>query len=652
VSKAPEPPLISDTKEGLEALQYREVVEANNNGINLPHHLRFLKNSPITSIDNSMAALPIPNPPYTTNQHATIELLFDKKVWKSSLLPTPFNTKEFIRLTANHPNQPLVVSLADGFENGFSSNIRGKSSTIQRHRNHNSAMLNQQTISMSRDKELGEGRTAVVTDSLLRSLPYSTSNPLGVLDQSKKKRIIVDKSFGDGDGINSRILAVDYGTLVLDSVQTICDQIRKAFVSGREIVFIMEDVTAYYRNLPVQARDCPHQLIVYPDGEIVIDFCENFGDRGAPFKSGYLGDVICWIMQQPPYSIESPFHYSDNFFAVSTVANMDRERDSFRRVFADLNLPLNDKDSKMGKEFNLIGFDWDIKGFTVSIPKLKREGIVEELITILRKESIDFKRLSQITGKLVWAAQIIRSANCFVSMLWKAGTKYERITAGREWSERNYHKIKFDNEPHVRDALMWFKKTLMVWSGTSYLRHFDWLIPQRDDVLGCASDASKVGGSFTTPTSYSYWVWCDCCVKRAEGDMTLLEIASTLIGFSSAIASQMATRRVLWVTDNKGSSDDYKKGYAKECEVTSQIVAELHAVAIQRGIDLLVEWVPREFIKRTDILTRGSDKAFLAMEGEKRRYIQPYSGESLFVFDVSKKPVTIGFCKFHPEISI
>ena len=40
--------------------------------------------------------------------------------------------------------------------------------------------------------------------------------------------------------------------------------------------FICEDVTAYYRQLPIQLRDRVQQLIAYPDGEIAIDLCENF----------------------------------------------------------------------------------------------------------------------------------------------------------------------------------------------------------------------------------------------------------------------------------------------------------------------------------------------------------------------------------------
>jgi hypothetical protein len=54
---------------------------------------------------------------------------------------------------------------------------------------------------------------------------------------------------------------------------------------------------------------------------------------------------------------------------------------------------------------------------------------------------------------------------------------------------------------------------------------------------------NKIGGSFTSPENYGFWTWCECCVDKVKDDMTLLEIAATLIG---------------------------------DCDVRSQIVAELH----------------------------------------------------------------------------
>jgi hypothetical protein len=236
---------------------------------------------------------------------------------------------------------------------------------------------------------------------------------------------------------------------------------------------------------------------------------------------------------------------------------------------------------------------------------------------------------------------------CFASILWKDLYRYIKLNEKRSWRVKTFCKIEYVKEPLLHEALTWFKKTLMVWSGTSFLRHFDSLIPQLGGVLGCASDASKIGGSFTTPTHYGFWVWCPCCVEKSRYDMTILELGAILIGFSTSIGAKLATQRVIWLTDNKAGTFDYSNGYAKGCPLRSQIVAELHAVAIESNIDLLIEWVPRAYLKRTNILTRGSDVEFLGMQDEKRVFSAPYSGESVFVFDHRSKIPMIGFSHYH-----
>jgi hypothetical protein len=646
-------PQFDDSQEGLEALQFHRVVEARgSNGIKLQSHLRFLtRDSPISSVENSFTTTPIANPPYTSNQYKTVEILHRNNL---ADMVGSFKPHNFTRMAVNHPNQPHVIALADGFLNGFPSNIREMTEKNIRYGNHSSAFNHIDTIEKSQIKELKAGRTSHISQDILDQLPYSCNNPLGVVVKGGKERVIVDKSFGEGDAVNARIYAKDYGTIIMDSVQMICDIIRKLRERGVDFVFMLEDVTAYFRNLPVQVRDRPMQLIIHPNGDVEIDHCENFGDRSVPFKSGFLGDVICWVMKEPPVDLEA-YHFSDNFYGISIVDKKDpgkqrRDRAKFRGVFEELGLPLNAKDSIMGTRFKLLGFDWDVEAFSVSVPRVKRIEIVDELINLLGRGHIEWKCLERMTGVLVWVSQIIKSANCFASILWKVLYRYKKINEKRSWKERTYFKVMYEKEPLLREALVWFKKTLMVWSGTSYLRHFDWLVPQLGGVLGCASDASKIGGSFTTPTHYGWWVWCPCCVEKAKGDMTLLELGAILIGFSTSIGAQLATQRVIWLTDNLAGSWDYSNGYAKNCPVRSQIVAELHAVAIKSNIDLLIEWVPREYLKRTDILTRGGDTEFLAMKGEKRSYAAPYSGESVFVFDHQAEKQMVGFSHFHPEI--
>jgi hypothetical protein len=211
-------PHLDDTQEGLEALQYQRVVEAQgvSNGIKLQSHLRFLTQStPISSSLNSLSSNPIPNPPYTANQYKTVEILHRNNLAE---MVGPFKPYNFLRMTVNHPNQAHIVALADGVLNGFPSNIREMTGTNVRRSNHASAVAHIETVEKS---QLGSGRTSLIPQNVLEMLPYSTNNPLGVLLSIDKARLIVDKSFGDGEAVNARIYAKN----------VLCKYIMEGFIS-------------------------------------------------------------------------------------------------------------------------------------------------------------------------------------------------------------------------------------------------------------------------------------------------------------------------------------------------------------------------------------------------------------------------------------
>jgi hypothetical protein len=304
--------------------------------------------------------------------------------------------------------------------------------------------------------------------------------------------------------------------------------------------------------------------------------------------------------------------------------------------------------------FSLIGFNWDIHAFTVSIPESKRNEITDKLIKFINQNSIELKELESIKGQLTWVSAIIQSATCYSSLCWKSEAKHQTLTKNFSHKSRIHHKINLSTEPLLLEAFIWFKNILLTWAGTSYLRHLNWEYAQ-DELLGCASDASKVGGAFTTPTRYGWYIWCPCCIKQIKHDMTTFELAAILIGLYTVIAGTLTTKRILWITDNDASATDYAKGYSSHCPVRSSIIKEIHQIAVLHNLDLKLQWITRKSLKCADILTRGSDTDFLNMPNETRKYIHPYSSQSLILMNGHTKqkgiPAMMCFAHFHPEIN-
>jgi hypothetical protein len=508
------------------------------------------------------------------------------------------------------------------------------------HKNHASATLYKRDIDKLRSKEIESGRVIPITQELIDQLSYYHNSPLAVIDQGKDKpRAILDKSFDADTAVNAHIRKHDLGALVMDRITAMGSQMRKAYMDKVELWVIIQDVQAYFRNLPIQVRDQLLQLIRYGDGLTVIDLNENFGDTGAPFKACFLGDSICWILEDQ--GIIASYHYSDNFFNITNAERGQSDLKKIRDVFKQLGLPLNDKDSVLGQQFKLLGFFVDLAAFTISIPREKRLEIVQTIDKYLLLPYISVKDLRHITGVLVHYSQIVESANCYNAILWKVNGRYAK---GFSKSA----KILFEKHFMLQESLIWFRDTFLIWSGVSIQQQLDW---EYQKALGCSSDASHIGGSFLTPSTYSFFVWCPCCIKTWNKDMTTLELGTTCIGLGTSIGRELIGKRALWVSDNAAGCYDYNKGYSRKNERTSRIIMEMRQIAIQNQVEFFLHWIPRKSIKLADSLTRGSDTEFKVLDNNQRRYIEPHSCRNLVALTpTGTKPMVFGFAENHKDV--
>jgi len=193
-----------------------------------------------------------------------------------------------------------------------------------------------------------------VTEEMLEEMEYYHNSPLAVIDQGKKFRTLFDMSFDVDTAINSHIRKHDFGRMVMDRISALGSHMRESYKKGTEIWIIIQDIEAYFRNLPLQVRDQLLHIIRYDDGDVVMNTNENFGNTGAPFKACALGDTICWILEQQ--GISASMHYSDNFFNLTNSARGKEDLKTILKVFSDLGLPLNAHDSVLGQSFKLLSF--------------------------------------------------------------------------------------------------------------------------------------------------------------------------------------------------------------------------------------------------------------------------------------------------------
>jgi hypothetical protein len=631
--RMPEP---ADTVDGLKDLNIKTIQSYQTvQTTSTKAHWKIFIPPKATTIENSMTIPAVPNPPYTSNQLKAEMLLLKSGKY---ILNSKFNTANYRSFTLYHPNRRLVLSLANAFDIGFATNSRQLTGNKIKHRNHHSSIIYKDEVQKFKSKEVQSGRLIVITEALLEEMGYYHNSPLAVIDQGKKCRTLIDMSYEAGTAVNAHIRKHDFGHLVMDRISALGSHMRQSFQNKTDIWIIIQDVEAYFRNLPLQVRDQLLHVIRYDDGETVINANENFGNTGAPFKACALGDTICYILEK--HGIIAAMHYSDNFFNLTNALRGKADLKTILKVFAELGLPLNENDSVLGQQFKLLGFWVDLKAYTISIPRGKRLDIVKEIDEFVGEEYITLKDLRHIVGVLVHYSQVIESANCYNSILWNVSAAY-----GKK-AHRNT-RIKWDKHEMLRECLVWFRETLLIWSGVALQQELAW---ETQYSLGCSSDASHIGGSCLTPTTYSYHVWCPCCIKQWNRDMTPLELGSTLIGFGTMIGRELISKRALWVSDNFAGCVNYNKGYSKGNKFTSSIIMELHQVAIQNQVELCLHWTSRKNIPFADMLTRGSDVDFRRLDKNQREYIEPQGCRSFVPLSpTGTRPMVFGFKEFHPD---
>jgi len=451
------------------------------------------------------------------------------------------------------------------------------------------------------------GEYSAVDQSLLELLPYFMNNPMTAVIQKNKPRTITDSK---NSGLNSLIDKFDHGTVVLDGVAWLTQEILSLrAITDEEIWVICEDITAFYRIFCVRLVDRLMQLVVRLNGELVMDNNVNFGNLSSPFLTSHVLDLLCYIFYTL-YKIRL-MHYLDNLVAVVRKSEAARIHKALRDLLDELGFPTNDHDRYCGPHPPHLGFLFNTISLSISIPDKTLRCIIDLLRDVLSAIKIEVGVLRTLLGKLLWASNIIVEGMPVASRIWHFSDKF------LGWSK--HRKITLPPDCEARKSLEWFQSVLLQFNGTIFFSSFGTVTLNNADCLTFASDSSHIGAAFLSAEFYGFWKWCPHCYKRSKSNIMLFELLATLTGFNSGIADECRGKSVVWVTDSLSGVGVYKSGTGDTDEVTA-VVQELRKVpVIYNFVSFLFQFVSRRLIPNVDLLTRGDDAEFLAVPGNETR---------------------------------
>ena len=338
-------------------------------------------------------------------------------------------------------------------------------------------------------------------------LPFPVfRSPVGTVHKVPVRRTITDCS-QLGLGINSFISAhLHRGTvwqLSLPNTKTIVGLIRKcrSRYPGEKVNMFKLDFSRWYRWFGIDIGQAPYFAIGW-DGCTYLDSAMSFGNRAAALAAQRVMWSIIWLfrtrispapgVQNSGFDCECPSHcecgdntptgYIDDSIVVCPESLASYQFEAFIQMCRNLGLRISSSPGHVSPPASkcvALGILYDLEENTVSLPAEKLSALLDLINDWLAKSRATEKQFASLAGKLLNAANVVRSGRLLTS----------RILATKRLASSIDVPVLIDEA--CRADLLWWKQALLFRNGVSFLE------PEHD--ISLAMDASSQGWSENLP---------------------------------------------------------------------------------------------------------------------------------------------------------
>jgi hypothetical protein len=314
--------------------------------------------------------------------------------------------------------------------------------------------------------------------SAVPQFEHMAISPIGqVPKRGGKIRVIHHLSYPrGGDSINAH--TDNTGQQELGTIGNACKLIRAA---GAGCSLVKVDIEAAYKQVPVRPEDWPL---------LGFKWLSNYyHDKVLPFglKSScriweYFATALHYLFVHM-LGIPSVVHYIDDFLIIasgSPQASSDLHK--IQALCESLGIPLAPaKTEGPATILTFLGIQLDTVKMECRLDKDRLDELNQLLQCWREKETHTLDELESITGKLSFAASVVRPGKPFLRRLYSAIA----------WIKRNTHSsaLAINISDSTREDLDWWTENLASWNGTSMM--LDLQTDSSD--LHLATDASESG---------------------------------------------------------------------------------------------------------------------------------------------------------------
>jgi len=457
-----------------------------------------------------------------------------------SRIKSPFNISAWTHeLQRIHNDITSTNDLLNDITHGVRIGYTGTRSTLIS-TNHYSAFSNSAAIAHELEREINLNRK--IGPFLQPPFENFVGSPMGAIPKKRsmpvKWRIINDLSWPAGQSINNHIDKDSFSC----SYDTMDAAITHLKILGKGALMSKLDLSDAFRHILVHREDWELLGSTWPveiDGSIQLAYFFDaflpFGLRSSPALFLRFADTMATIMQFR--GVSPTWHYLDDFWTCGPAKPHTQcysNLDIMLQTCRDLGFTVNpDKTVQPCTKLELLGIELDSVSQQARISDVRREEIMDLLITWRSRSSCTKRELQSLIGKLNFICSICRPGRTFLRRLIELTTKAKHATHHIRLTTRFFKDIE------------WWITFLRNWNGHSLFYDDQWFT---NECLHLYTDAcaTSFGGLFG-----SFW-FCetfhavDIPHRRSITFKELFAITMAVTVWSS----HLATKRIIFHCDN------------------------------------------------------------------------------------------------------
>lgn len=449
--------------------------------------------------------------------------------------------------------------------------------------NHQSAVNHHAHVTCFIDKELSHGAVLGPFKSEPFT-PWTRTSPVMTRPkkESHERRVIVDLTFPEGQGVNDGINIKDFfGKDVTYTLPSIGDIVSQLQIFGRGAYVWKADLARAYRQLRVDPLDTP-LLGMKVGHDYYLDLCPPFGCKTSSAACQRLSNAVTYLLARAGHFALA---YLDDYAGCAPAkSTAQHSYDEFRCLAAHLGLQLADhKCQPPTQVITWLGYEINTLKMTVSVPQAKLDEVLDLCHLWLGKRRANKRMVQSLAGRLLFLTNCIKAGRKFMTRI---------LDTLRSLNDKKWVTLASDFALDIR----WFIRYAKVANGVFYYT------PTRKEFhIEC--DSSLVGGGGLAGKYYYSWLYSPQHLST-YGKIHHLEAINLLVAYVT-LASLVADPGALVIisTDNMASSYAIETGRTRD-HVFGKCARELWLRAAISNHYVVVRHKKGDCIPMADALSR------------------------------------------------